>query len=86
MELVVTCSNIFNLRIREKKFKARENQNLLVCRSNSLLWKNSLPVVPIDIAENQKTVETIKVSPGTCNYSLSSLVPLIASHYNIKII
>ena len=51
MVLMVTCSNIFKLRIRENQFKARENQNLLVYRSNRLLWKNSLPVVPIDIEE-----------------------------------
>ena len=62
MELMVTCISIFKLRIRENQFKARENQNLLVYGSNWLLWKNSLPVVPIDIAENQKTVETIKLS------------------------
>ena len=45
-------SSIFKLRIRENQFKTKKNQNLLVCRSNYLLWKNSLPVVPIDIAEN----------------------------------
>ena len=49
---MVTCSSIFNLRIRENKFKARENQKLLLYKSNWLSWKNSLPVVPTDIAEN----------------------------------
>ena len=52
MDLIVTCSSIFKLRITENQFTARENQNLLVYRSNWLLWKNSLAVVPIDIAEN----------------------------------
>ena len=51
MVLMVTRSNIFKLRTRENQFKARENQNLLVYRSNWLLWKKSLPVVPIDIEE-----------------------------------
>ena len=49
---MVTCSSIFKLRIRENQFKASENQNLLAYRSNWLLWKKSLPVVPIDIADN----------------------------------
>ena len=52
MGLMVTCSSIFKLRIGENQFKVRENQNPLVYRSNWLIWKNSLPVVPIDIAEN----------------------------------
>ena len=78
MELMVTCSSIFKLRIRENKFKAKENQNLLVYRSNWQFWKNGLPVVPLDIAENQKAVETIEVSPWTCKYSLNSGVPLIS--------
>ena len=52
MNLMVTCNSIFKLRIRENQFNARENQNVLVPRSNWLLWKNSLAVVPIDIAEN----------------------------------
>ena len=77
MELMVTCSSISELRIRENKFKAMENQNLSVYRNNWQFCKNSLPVVPIDIAENLKTVETVEVSPQTCKYSLSSLVPLI---------
>ena len=75
---MVTCSSIFKLRFRENKFKARENQNHSVFRSNWKFWKNSLPVVPIDIAENWKTVETIEVSPWTCKYSSSSVVPLLA--------
>ena len=78
MELMITCSSIFKLRIRENKFKTRENQNLSVYSSNWQLWKNSLPVVPIDIAENWKTVETIEVSPWTCKYFSSSVVPLLA--------
>ena len=52
MKLMVTCSSIFKLRIRENKFKARENQNLLVYRSNWQFWRNSLQVVPLDIEEN----------------------------------
>ena len=51
MELMVTCSRIFELRLRENKFKTRENQNLLVYRSNGQFLENSLPVVLIDIAE-----------------------------------
>ena len=54
MDLMVTCSSIFKFKIRENQFKARENQKVLVYRSNSLLWKNSLPVVPIDVAEKLK--------------------------------
>ena len=52
MELMVTCSSIFKLRIRENKFKAREYENLLIYISNWQFLKNSLPVVPIDMAEN----------------------------------
>ena len=78
--------------IRGNLLKARENQNLVVYRTNWLLWKNSLSVVPIGIVENLKTVKTIKFSPWPCKYSLSSVVHVIAeidivpdvSHYNIK--
>ena len=63
MDLMLTFSSIFKFRIKENQIKARENENLLVYRSNWLLWKNSLPVVPIDIAENLKIVKTIKLRP-----------------------
>ena len=49
--------------IRGNLLKARENQNLVVYRTNWLLWKHSLSVVPIGIVENLKTVKTIKFSP-----------------------
>ena len=49
--------------IRGNLLKARENQNLVVYRTNWLLWKNSLSVVPIGIVENLKAVKTIKFSP-----------------------
>ena len=52
MDLMVTCISIFKLRIRENRFAAVENQKLLVYGSNWQLWKNSLPVVPIDTVEN----------------------------------
>ena len=52
MKLMV--SSIFKLGIRENKFKASENQNHLVDKSNWQFWKNSLTVVPIDIQENFK--------------------------------
>ena len=48
MDLTVTRSAIFQLRLRENKFKARENQTFLLYKSNWLLWRNSLPAVPID--------------------------------------
>ena len=63
MDLMVTCNSIFKLRIRQNLFKARKDQNFLLYGSNWLLWKNSLPVVPIDIAENLKIVKTIKLRP-----------------------
>ena len=53
MDLMVSCSSIFKLRVIGNQFKARENKNRLVYRSNCLnAMEKSLPVVPIDIAEN----------------------------------
>ena len=70
---MITCSSILNLRIRENQFEARENQTFLLYRSNWLLWKKSLPVVPIDIAENLGVPLIAEIA-----------VVFHVSHYNIK--